>query len=203
MSGEIRWRLARHAMVQIAVLAWLGIAEAAPPAGKRVFIQVQGIVPVGYARAVNRDGTLIAGTACTPDLPNHPPNAFVWTAAAGTKCYTVEPPRWVPWLDPDNPVYSLYLYGVSDDGRVMGGAIQFELSKGQEESVVSFDGEPVFRRDYLRSHGYPDAFEGHLNTGRINAISPDGRMIVGQNGGIYGAVNLNGFFVILPDLDQK
>jgi hypothetical protein len=48
--------------------------------------------PVGFARAVNRDGTLIAGTACTPDLPNQPPNAFAWTAAGGVQCYPVEAP---------------------------------------------------------------------------------------------------------------
>jgi len=97
--------------------------------------------------------------------------------------------------------YNTYIYAVSDDGRVMGGAIHFDIAAGEEESVVWFDGEPVFLRDYLRSNGYPDAFEGHFNTGRITAISPDGRTIVGHNGGVFGAVNRNGFIVILPELD--
>ena len=157
--------------------------------------------PVGFARAVNRDGTLIAGTACTPDLPNQPPNAFAWTAAGGVQCYPVEAPVWVRWARGFN--YNTYIYAVSDDGRVMGGDIQFDTAAGEEESVVWFDGEPVFLRDYLRNHGYPDAFEGHFNTGRITGISPDGRTIVGHNGGVFGAVNRNGFIVILPELDKK
>jgi hypothetical protein len=157
--------------------------------------------PVGFARAVNRDGTLIAGTACTPDLPNQPPNAFVWTQAGGVTCYPVEAPLWVRWVRGFN--YNTYIYAVSDDGRVMGGAIQFDVAAGEEESVIWFDGEPVFVRDYLRSNGYSDAFEGHANTGRITAISPDGRTIVGHNGGVFGAINRNGFIIVLPELDKK
>jgi uncharacterized membrane protein len=155
--------------------------------------------PVGFARAVNRDGTLIAGTACTPDLPNQPPNAFVWTQAGGVTCYPVEAPIWARWVRGFN--YNTYIYAVSDDGRVMGGAIHFDVAAGEEESVIWLDGQPVFLRDYLRSHGYPDAFEGHANTGRITAISPDGRTIVGHNGGTFGAINRNGFIVILPERD--
>jgi uncharacterized membrane protein len=161
-------------------------------------------VPVGFARAVNRDGSLIAGTACIPDVEADIPNtAWAWTPAGGVKCYPVEAPLWVPWIDPRHKQYNTYIYAVSDDGRVMGGAIQFELSFGETESVVWFDGEPVFLRDYLRSHGYPDAFEGHNNTGQITAISPDGRLIVGNNGGPFGAVNRYGFIVILPELAKK
>jgi len=158
-------------------------------------------VPVGFARAVNHDGTLIAGTACTPDLPNQPPNAFAWTAAGGVQCYPVEAPVWVRWARGFN--YNTYIYAVSDDGRVMGGAIHFDIAAGEEESVLWFDGEPVFLRDYLRDHGYPDAFKDHFNTGRITAVSPDGRTIVGHNGGVFGAVNRNGFILILPELGKK
>ena len=157
--------------------------------------------PVGFARAVNRDGTLIAGTACTPDLPNRPPSAFAWTAAGGVQCYPIEAPIWVRWVRGFN--YNTYIYAVSDDGRVMGGDIQFDTAGGEEESVLWFDGEPIFLRDYLRDHGYPDAFKDHVNTGRITAVSPDGRTIVGHNGGVFGAVNRNGFIVILPELDKK
>jgi uncharacterized membrane protein len=155
--------------------------------------------PVGFAKAVNRDGSLIAGTACTPDLPNQPPNAFAWTAAGGVQCYPVEAPRWVRWVRGFN--YNTYIRAVSDDGRVMGGDIEFDTASGEEESVVWFDGEPVFLRDYLIGNGYPDAFEGHFNTGRITGISPDGRTIVGHNGGVFGPINRNGFIVILPELD--
>jgi uncharacterized membrane protein len=157
--------------------------------------------PVGFAKAVNRDGTIIAGTACTPDLPNQPPNAFAWTAAGGTQCYPVEAPRWVQWVRGFN--YNTYIYAVSDDGRVMGGAIHFDIAAGEEESVVWFDGEPVFLRDYLIANGYPNAFDGHFNTGRITAISPDGRTIVGHNGGPFGAINRYAFIVVLPELDKR
>jgi uncharacterized membrane protein len=155
--------------------------------------------PVGFARAVNRDGTLIAGTACTADLPDQPPAAWAWTAAGGVECFPVEAPAWVRWARGFG--YNTYIYAVSDDGRVMGGAIQFDTAAGEEESVLWFDGDPIFLRDYLRTHGYADAFEGHANTGRITAVSPDGRVIVGHNGGVFGAVNRNGFIVILPELD--
>jgi uncharacterized membrane protein len=169
--------------------------------GKEEFIQG----PLGNtvsAWAVNRDGTVIAGSGCTVDLPNQPPSAWSWTAAGGVKCHTAEPPRWVPWITGANNFnYNTYVYAVSDDGRVMGGDIQFDIAAGDEESVLWFDGEPVYLRDYLRGHGYPDAFEGHFNTGRITAISPDGRVIVGHNGGPFGAVNRYGFIVILPELN--
>jgi uncharacterized membrane protein len=115
----------------------------------------------------------------------------------------VEIPAWVPWIDRRNPLYNVYIYAVSDDGRVMGGDIEFDVAAGDEESVIWFGGEPVFLRDYLRDHGYPDAFKDHFNTGRITAVSPDGRTIVGHNGGIFGAVNRNGFIVVLPELDKK
>jgi uncharacterized membrane protein len=169
--------------------------------GKEEFI----LGPLGNtvsAWAVNRDGSVIAGSGCTVDLPNQPPTAWSWTADGGVKCHTAEPPRWVPWIFGNNDFnYNTYIYATSDDGRVLGGNIQFDIAAGDEESVLWFDGEPVYLRDYLRGHGYPDAFEGHANTGRITAISPDGRVIVGHNGGPFGAVNRYGFIVILPELD--
>jgi len=117
------------------------------------------------------------------------------------KCYTAEPPPWVRWAVGNN--YNTYIYAVSDDGRVVGGDIQLDTAAGDEDSVIWFDGEPTYLRDYLRSHGYPDAFKDHANTGRITAVSPDGRVIVGHNGGPYGAINRYGFIIILPELDEK
>ena len=168
--------------------------------GRQEFIQG----PLGNtvsAWAVNHDGTVIAGSGCTVDLPNQPPTGWSWTAAGGVKCHTAEPPIWVRWVRGFN--YNTYVYATSDDGRVLGGNIQFDLAAGDEESVIWFDGEPVYLRDYLRDHGYPDAFDGHFNTGRITAISPDGRVLVGHNGGPFGSVNRYGFVVILPELGKK
>ena len=170
--------------------------------GKHEFIQG----PIGQvvsAWAVNRDGSLIAGSGCTVDLPNQPPSAWSWTTAGGVKCHTAVPPRWVPWIFGNSNNYNNYIRAVSDDGRVMGGDIEFDTAAGDEESVIWFDGEAVYLRDYLRDNGYPDAFEGHLNTGRITAVSPDGRVLVGHNGGLLGAANRNGFIVILPELGAK
>lgn len=168
--------------------------------GRQEFIQG----PLGNtvsAWAVNHDGTVIAGSGCTVDLPNQPPTAWSWTASGGVKCHTAEPPIWVRWVRGHN--YNTYIYATSDDGRVLGGDIQFDIAAGDEESVIWFDGAAVHLRDYLRDHGYPDAFEGHFNTGRITGVSPDGRVIVGHNGGPFGAINRYGFIVILPELDKK
>ena len=128
---------------------------------------IQG--PVGQvvsAWAVNRDGTVIVGSGCTADLPNQPPSGWSWTAAGGVKCHTAEPPRWVPWVFGNSNNYNTYIRAVSDDGRVMGGDIEFDIAQGDEESVIWFDGEPVYLRDYLRDHGYPDAFEGQRQHGQ-------------------------------------
>ena len=168
--------------------------------GRQEFIQGP-LGTVVSAWGVNRDGTVIAGSGCTVDLPNQPPSAWSWTAAGGVKCHTAEPPPWVRWVRGNN--YNTYIYAVSDDGRVLGGNIQFDIAAGEEESVIWFDGEPVYLRDYLRANGYPDAFKDHANTGRITAISPDGRVLVGHNGGFFGAINRNGFIVVLPELDKR
>ena len=48
---------ARHLGPALVVLASLGIAEAAPPAGKPVFIHVQGLAPT----TVGASGFIVAG----------------------------------------------------------------------------------------------------------------------------------------------
>jgi uncharacterized membrane protein len=159
--------------------------------------------PVVSAWAVNRDGSVIVGSGCTVDLPNQAPTAWSWTAAGGVKCHTAVPPPWVPWIFGNSTNYNNYIRAVSDDGRVMGGDIEFDTAQGDEESVIWFDGEAVFLRDYLRSNGYPEAFEGHLNTGKITAVSSDGRVLAGHNGGTFGAANRWGFIVVLPELGAR
>jgi uncharacterized membrane protein len=106
----------------------------------------------------------------------------------------------VRWVRGNN--YNTYINAVSDDGRVLAGDIQFDTAQGEEESVIWFDGEPVYLRDYLRANGYPDAFMDQLNTGKITAVSADGRVLVGHNAGIAGP-NRWGFIVILPELGTK
>src|ERR1043165_7518797 len=57
LGRETVGRVARQAMVQIAALAWLGAAEAAPPSGPPGFIQVQGLAPP----PVGLNGFIVAG----------------------------------------------------------------------------------------------------------------------------------------------
>ena len=68
MSREMRGYLVRHAMAQIAALAWLGIAEAAPPSGTPVFIQVQGLAPT----SVGLNGFIVAGDFTEGGKPPDP-----------------------------------------------------------------------------------------------------------------------------------
>jgi probable HAF family extracellular repeat protein len=160
--------------------------------GREQLIRGRSGVAVGEAHGANRDGSLIVGTNCNPLDFTGPPTAWAWTAAAGVTCSTVDPPFWVPPFP-----YQLLMQSSSDDGRVIGGALSFGLDA---ESVVWFDGEPVMLRDYLRSHGVPDAFEGWYNTGYVNAVSADGRILVGYGAGIR---TFQGFLVVLPRMDSK
>jgi hypothetical protein len=84
----------------------------------------------------------------------------------------------------------------SDDGRVIVGALSFGLDA---ESVVWFDGEPFFLRDYLRGHGVPDAFQGWYNTGFITDVSADGRTLVGYGA---GPTSFQGFIVLLGRMPE-
>ena len=147
---------------------------------------------VGEAHGANRDGSLIVGTHCDPYGPNPSATAWTWTAGAGVQCSSIDPPRWAP-----NFPYNLIMQRTSGDGRVIGGALTFGLDA---ESVVWFDNEPVMLRDYLRSHGVPDAFEGWYNTGFVNDVSVDGRTLVGYGAGLR---NFQGYIVILPDLGGR
>jgi probable HAF family extracellular repeat protein len=147
---------------------------------------------LGEARATNRDGSLILGSGCEPERTVGPPAGWTWTASAGIRCFPVPTPSWAI----DRP-YQVLMQATSDDGRVMGGALSFGLDS---ESVVWFDGELVYLRDYLRSHGVPDAFEGWYNTGFVTDVSADGRTLVGYGA---GPTAFQGWIVILPELGDR
>jgi hypothetical protein len=146
---------------------------------------------VGEAFGINSDGSLIVGTNCDP-ADYLTPTAWTWTQAEGVKCFPVRRPAWAL-----NLPYQVLMQNPSDDGRVIGGSLSFGLDA---ESVVWFDGEPFFLRDYLRSHGVPDAFEGWYNTGFVTGVSPDGRTLVGYGAGPIG---FQGFMVLLPKLGAE
>lgn len=147
--------------------------------------------PVGEAFAANRDGSLIVGGGCDRTRP-FPPAAWTWSQTTGVKCYPVLRPDWAPVRS-----YQALMFATSDDGRVIGGSLSFGLDA---ESVVWFDGEPVFLRDYLRDNGIPDAFDGWINTGFVTDVSPDGRTLVGYGA---GPTTFQGFVVILPKGDGE
>jgi probable HAF family extracellular repeat protein len=142
--------------------------------------------PVGEAYAANFDGSLVVGTRCT--LGGLVPSAWTWTPAGGTTCFPVERPDWVV----DKP-YSALMLATSDDGRVIGGSFSFGLDA---ESLIWLDGQVHFLRDYLRSNGVPDAFEGWVNTGFVNGVTSDGRVLVGYGA---GPVGFQGYMVVLPE----
>ena len=145
---------------------------------------------LGEAFAANRDGSLIVGGNCDPFNVNTP-SGWSWTAAGGVTCYPVTPPR-LP-----NVPRQVLIQATSDDGRVFGGAMSFGL---ESESLVWFDGEAFYLKDYLRANGVPSAFEGWVNTGFVRGITPDGRTLVGYGAGPRA---FQGFMVVLPELAPK
>jgi probable HAF family extracellular repeat protein len=144
--------------------------------------------PVGEAFAVNRDGSIVAGARCSFVDPR--PTGWKWTAATGVTCLPVS-------VRSDLPAYpySVFVETMSDDGRVMGGALSFGLDS---EALVWFDDEVFYLEDYLRANGVPDAFRGWVNTGFIIGSSPDGRILVGYGA---GPRNFQGYMVVLPELE--
>lgn len=149
---------------------------------------------VGEAFAANRDGSIIVGTNCDPTDNIGPRTAWTWTASGGVTCFPVRRP---PGSGiPDFP-YQVHMRALSDDGRIVGGAFTFGL---ESQSLVWFDGEPFFLKDYLRENGVPDAFEGWVNTGFVLGVSPDGRTLVGYGAGPRA---FQGFMVVLPELDDE
>jgi probable HAF family extracellular repeat protein len=155
--------------------------------GAQELIKGPGGGPVGEAFAVNRDGSLIVGGNC--DLGNPVSSAWTWTAANGVQCFPVQPKADIP-----NVPRQALMMATSDDGRVIGGAFSFGL---ESESLVWFDGEVFYLKDYLRANGVPDAFEGWVNTGFVLGMTRDGRTLVGYGA---GPKTFQGFMVVLPEL---
>lgn len=146
---------------------------------------------IGEAFATNRDGSLIVGTGCDPTKSGGG-GAWAWTEASGVRCYPVERPLRLP-----NLPYQTLMLTTSEDGRVIGGSLSFGLDA---ESLIWFDGKPFLLQDYLRANGLPDAFRGWVNTGFVQAVSPDGRTLVGYGAGPIG---FQGFMVLLPELGAR
>lgn len=143
---------------------------------------------VGEAFAANRDGSLIVGTGCDPITGS----GWAWTEASGVQCFPVERPLRLP-----NLPYKTLMVTTSEDGRVIGGSFSFGLDA---ESLVWFDGKPFFLQEYLRANGLPDAFRGWVNTGFVQAVSPDGRTLVGYGAGPKG---FQGYMVLLPEMGAR
>ena len=149
---------------------------------------------VGAAQAASSDGSIVVGRICSPAAiqagdPNYQ-SAWVWTRQDGTRCLSA--PRLRP--SPGPPV-NVDANATSDDGRVIGGAQG--IGQDDTDAIIWIDRVPYYLKDYLRANGVPDAFETWVNTGSINDISPDGRILVGKGAAAQG---FRGYIVILGDL---
>jgi probable HAF family extracellular repeat protein len=147
---------------------------------------------LGEANATNADGSIIVGQYCRPATAGDQ-SAWIWTARDGVQC--LPPP--VRRIGSVDEFFGGLALATSDDGRVIGGAQSFGLDS---ESIVWIDREPFYLKNYLRDHGVPNAFEGWVNTGFINGMTRDGRVLVGYGA---GRTNFTGFMVILPPLGER
>jgi len=140
---------------------------------------------VGQAFATNHDGSLVVGQVCRPGDPLDQ-SGWVWTQQDGLQCLPV--PRLRPAIEGS---FIGRAQATSDDGRVIGGGHSFGL---ESEAVLWLDKQPFYLKDYLRDHGVRNAFEGWVNTGTIEDISPDGRVLVGFGA---GPRDFKGYIVVL------
>jgi uncharacterized membrane protein len=145
---------------------------------QELFIGPHGVV--GEANGINTDGSIITGQNCNPGEQS----GWVWRRESGVTCY---PPPREKLLHP----YQVLVQSTSEDGRIVGGAQSFGL---ESDSILWIEGQPHYLKDYLRENGIPDAFEGWVNTGFINAVSRDGRILAGFGA---GRRTFTGFVVIL------
>ena len=163
--------------------------------GARWIDQTEEVIPgpnglLGEAFGANRDGSIIVGGGCNPFLIES--GAWMWTAAGGVRCFHVERKPGLLLVP-----YRAQMYATSDDGRVVVGAYTFGLDS---ESLIWFDGEPFYLKDYLRASGLPLAFEGWVNTGFAIDVTRDGRTLVGYGA---GPTAFQGFMVVLPPMEPR
>jgi probable HAF family extracellular repeat protein len=148
---------------------------------------------VGTANAANLDGTIVVGRICAPSsIRVNDPNvqsAWVWTRPTGTRCLPA--PRFRPNVGP--PI-NVAANATSDDGRVIGG--EQGIGSDDTEAIIWIDQQPYYLKEYLQSHGVPNAFATWINTGAITDVSPDGRILVGKGAALGG---FRGYIVILGD----
>jgi len=142
---------------------------------------------VGEAAATNMGGSIVVGQGCIPPSPEAPDDQrpWMWTARDGLQCLDVPRQRLTGFRG--------LALATSEDGRVAGGGHSFGL---ESESIVWIDRMPSYLKDYLQSHGAPNAFAGWVNTGFVTGISPDGHILVGYGA---GPKDFTGFIVVLPD----
>ena len=148
---------------------------------------------VGSTRAVNRDGSIVAGRQCRPDLSTDQ-SAWIWTPNGGTECLPA------PGRKTSQLVVITEANAMSDDGRVIGGR-QGAASSTDQDAVIWIDRSPAYLKDFLRANGVPDAFATWINTGEITGVSPDGRVLVGYGaplGGYRGYMVILGSKVVMP-----
>jgi len=148
---------------------------------------------VGSTRAVNRDGSIVAGRQCRPDLPSDQ-SAWIWTSGGGTQCLPAPGRK-------SAPVQIITeANALSDDGHVIGGR-QGVASSPDQDAVIWIDRSPAYLKDFLRANGVPNAFDTWINTGEITGVSPDGRVLVGWGaalGGYRGYMVILGSKVVMP-----
>ena len=145
----------------------------------------------GTARAVNRDGSIVVGQICHLTDPLQQA-AWIWTSQSGTRC--LDAPRRIS-SGPERVTVAVTANGTSDDGKVVAGG-QGVIGATDSEAIIWIDGSPSYLKDYLQSKGVQNAFDRWINTGEINDVSPDGRILVG-----YGAApgGFRAYVVILGD----
>ena len=154
-----------------------------------VFTGPDGLI--GEANGTNSDGSIIVGQACRPATPLDQ-SAWMWTSRDGIQC--LEVPRVRPAREGG---FIGLAAATSEDGRIIGGSHSFGL---EAESVIWIDRTPHYLKDYLRSHGAPNAFDGWVNTGFVTGMTRDGRVLVGYGA---GPRDFTGFMVVMPALGDR
>ena len=94
----------------------------------------------------------------------------------------------------------VYPYLLSSHAKLTDGPSGKPFSLEGNSLLIWIDRQPYYLKDYLRQHGVPDAFEGWVNTGTIDGISRDGRIVVGWGA---GPRDFTGYVVLLPALGDK